>query len=81
MAPVLIVVPSLVSGLGVIFLLVAILANHRIVQDAFLVSGVLLLWIDFFVTMAIFRHTVRNIDQRLGRLEGRIPEDRTSPHA
>ncbi len=69
LAPVLIVLPSLVSGIGVAFLLVAILVNNQIVQDTFLVMGVLLLWSDFFITMAIFRYSIRSIDRRLRVIE------------
>ena len=69
MAPVLIVVPSLISGLGLSFLLVAYLSNNQIVTDVFFVTGAILLFLDFFVTMALFRYTVRNIDGRLRRLE------------
>ncbi len=76
-APVLIVVPSLVSGAGVAFVLVGILANNQILQDTFVVMGILLLWADFFVTMALFRYTVRNIDRRLGHIETQSQRDRS----
>lgn len=65
----LIVLPSLVSGVGVAFILAAILVNNTILRDVFLCLGVVLLWLDFFVTMAIFRHSIRSIDRRLNRLE------------
>jgi hypothetical protein len=65
----LIVVPSLISGVGVAFVLVAILLNQRILQDIFLVAGVILLWLDFFVTAAIWRYSMRSMDQRMARLE------------
>jgi hypothetical protein len=68
----LIVLPSLVSGLGVACILVAIIVDQSLVRSVFLCVGVVLLWADFFVTMAIFRHTVRSIDRRLRRLEARI---------
>jgi hypothetical protein len=74
---VLIVLPSIVSGLGVAFVLVAILVNQQIVQDVFLSVGVSLLWADFFVTMAIFRHTVRSIDRRLRRIEAGLDGERS----
>lgn len=73
----LIVLPSIVSGLGVAFVLVAILVNQQIVQDVFLSVGVSLLWADFFVTMAIFRHTVRSIDRRLRRIEAGLDGERS----
>ncbi|MFQ5380800.1 MAG: hypothetical protein ACE5EF_04125 [Dehalococcoidia bacterium] len=79
LAPVLIVVPSLVSGVGVAFMLVAILVNNQIVQDTFLVMGVLLLWSDFFITMAIFRYSIRSIDRRLRVLEQEAVAQRRSP--
>jgi hypothetical protein len=69
MAPVLIVVPSLISGLGLVFILVSYLSNNQIVTDIFFVFGAILLFLDFFITMAIFRYTVRNIDGRLARIE------------
>lgn len=69
MAPVLIVVPSLISGLGLVFILVSYLSNNQIVTDIFFVFGAILLFLDFFITMAIFRYTVRNIDARLTRME------------
>ncbi|MCC7364947.1 MAG: hypothetical protein IT303_11305 [Dehalococcoidia bacterium] len=65
----LIVLPSIVSGIGVLFVLLAVLINQRIVQDIFLCLGVVLLWLDFFITMAILRHALRSIDRRLRRIE------------
>lgn len=70
----LIVLPSLVSGVGVAFILAAILVNNTILRDVFLCLGVVLLWLDFFVTMAIFRHSIRSIDRRLNRIENQ-PRD------
>jgi len=69
---VLIVLPSVVSGIGVAFILAAVLVNQRVVQDIFLCLGVILLWLDFFITMAILRHALRSIDRRLRRLEARV---------
>ncbi|HEY5475725.1 MAG TPA: hypothetical protein VIK11_03325 [Tepidiformaceae bacterium] len=69
--PVLVVLPSLVSGVGVIFILVAIIFDAAVVRAVCLSIGVVLLWLDFFITMAIFRYTVRSIDRRLGDLERR----------
>ena len=65
----LIVLPSLVSGAGVALILVAIFVDQSLVRGICLSAGVVLLWADFFVTMAIFRRTVRSIDRRLDRLE------------
>lgn len=67
----LIVLPSVVSGIGLAFILAAILVNQQIVQDVFLCLGASLLWLDFFVTMAILRHSYRSIDRRLRRIESR----------
>jgi hypothetical protein len=72
LAPVLIVVPSLISGVGLVCILVSYLSNNQIVTDVFFVLGASLLFLDFFVTMAIFRYTVRNIDRRLRRIEGAL---------
>ena len=65
----LIVLPSIVSGIGLAFVLAAILVNQQILQDIFLCLGASMLWADFFVTMAIFRHSMRDIDRRLRRIE------------
>lgn len=69
LAPVLIVVPSLISAAGLVFILVSYLSNNQIVTDVFFVLGAILLFLDFFITMAIFRFTVRNIDARLSHIE------------
>lgn len=71
-AAALIVLPSLISGLGVAFVLTAILLNQRILQDIFLVTGVILLWLDFFVTAAIWRYSMRSMDKRMARLESAL---------
>lgn len=70
----LIVLPSLVSGFGVLFVLLAIFVGEGVARDVLLAIGVILLWLDFFVTMAIFRHSIRSIDRRLTALEQRRPE-------
>ncbi len=69
--PVLVVLPSLVSGVGVIFILLAIIFDATVVRAVCLSIGVVLLWLDFFITMAIFRYTVRSIDRRLDELQHR----------
>ena len=68
---VLIVLPSIVSAIGLAFILAGILVDQRVVRDVFLCIGVSLLWTDFFITMAIFRATVRDINGRLKRIEER----------
>ncbi len=65
----LIVVPSLLSGAGVAFILVAILVDNQVVRDVFAVMGAIMLWFDFFVTMAIIRYTLRSLDRRVAALE------------
>ena len=69
----LVVLPSIVSGLGVMLVLLGIFVRQEVLRDVCLALGVLLLWSDFFITMAIFRRTVRSIDSRLGRIEQRLP--------
>ena len=66
---VLIVVPSLLSGAGLGFILVAVLANNQVVQDIFVILGAVMLWFDFFVTMAVIRYSLRNLDRRLDSIE------------
>lgn len=65
----LIVLPSIVSGIGVVLILVGIFVDQTAVRIVFSSVGALLLWADFFITMAIFRFTVRDIDKRLARIE------------
>jgi len=69
----LIVLPSIVSGIGVVLILVAIWVDEHWVRGICLSIGVLLLWLDFFITMAIFRRTVRHIDHRLRVIESKLP--------
>lgn len=68
----LIVLPSIVSGIGVILILLGIVVDDTVARDLALSMGVILLWLDFFITMAIFRRTVRDIDGRLKRIEDRL---------
>ncbi len=65
----LIVLPSLVSGAGIAFLLLGIFIDQKVIRIVFVTIGVLLLWLDFFISMAILRHSMRSIDGRLHRLE------------
>jgi hypothetical protein len=69
-----VVLPSVVSGIGIVLVLVGIFVDQRWVRDVCLSAGVLLLWSDFFITMAIFRRTVRDIDHRLRGIEARLPD-------
>lgn len=70
----LIVLPSIVSGVGVLLILLGIVIDDRVIRDVSLSLGVILLWLDFFITMAIFRRTVRDIDARLARIEERLAD-------
>jgi len=74
----LIVVPSLLSGVGIAFILAAILVNHQIIQDAFMIVGAVMLWFDFFVTMAIIRYSLRSLDRRIAVLEERGGDEEES---
>lgn len=64
-----IVLPSAVSGVGLVCLLLGIFIDQSVVRIVFVSLGAVLLWLDFFITMAIFRFTVRDIDKRLARIE------------
>lgn len=68
----LIVLPSVVSGIGVTLLILGVLIDQPIVRDVCIAVGALLLWLDFFITMAIFRRTVKSIDGRLRQIESGI---------
>jgi hypothetical protein len=70
----LIVLPSIVSGIGLAFLLAGIFIDQSILRPLFVSIGALLLWLDFFITMAIFRFTVRDIDRRLGAIEEHVSD-------
>ena len=67
----LIVVPSLLSGAGLGFILAAVLANNQVVQDIFVILGAIMLWFDFFVTMAVIRYSLRSLDRRMDALDSR----------
>lgn len=69
----LIVLPSIVSGIGAVLILLGIIIDDEVIRDVSLSLGVILLWLDFFITMAIFRRTVRDIDGRLKHIEERLP--------
>lgn len=64
-----IVLPSIVSGIGVVLILIGIFVDETYVRFFGITLGALLLWLDFFITMAIFRYHVRSINARLGRIE------------
>ena len=68
----LIVLPSIVSAIGVAFVVVGVVVDHEIIRAVFLSVGLLLLWTDIFLTMAIMRRALRNIDRRLRRIEATL---------
>jgi ABC-type spermidine/putrescine transport system permease subunit II len=69
---VLIVLPSVVSAIGVLFVIVGVVVDQVIIRAVFLSVGISLLWTDMFLTMAIMRRSLRNIDRRLRRIESRL---------
>jgi hypothetical protein len=74
---VLIVIPSIISAIGVAFVVVGVVVDQEIIRAVFLSVGMLLLWTDMFLTMALMRRALRNIDRRLRRIEARLtlPDD------
>jgi hypothetical protein len=70
-----IVLPSLVSGLGLVFLLLGIFIDQAVIRVVFITIGAVLLWLDFFITMAIFRYNVRDTNRRMRRIEERSLKD------
>ena len=69
-----IVLPSFVSGIGVVFLLLGIFIDQAVVRIVFITLGAVLMWLDFFITMAIFRYNMRDINRRLRKLEEEVQE-------
>lgn len=69
----LIVLPSLVSGIGVAFILAGIFIDPTLARNICFAVGATLLWLDFFISMAILRRSIRSIDARLRRIEERGP--------
>jgi hypothetical protein len=70
--PAMIVVPSLLSGAGLVLILVAIFLDNELAQKILLAIGVVALWLDFFTTMAIFRYSIRSINRRLRVIESSV---------
>lgn len=68
----LIVLPSIVSAIGVAFVVVGVVVSQEIVRAVFLSAGLLLLWLDVFLTMALTRRALRNIDRRLRNIEASL---------
>jgi hypothetical protein len=69
---VLIVLPSIVSAIGVAFVVVGVVVDHEVIRAVFLSIGFLLLWTDMFLTMAIMRRGFRTMERRLRRIEARL---------
>ena len=72
--PVLIVLPSVISAIGMAFVVVGVLVDHEILRGIFLSIGLFLLWLDVFLTMAVMRHAFRSVDRRLRRIEAQLAE-------
>ncbi len=68
----LIVLPSIVSAIGVAFVVVGVVVNHEVIRAVFLSVGLLLLWLDVFLTMALMRRALCTIDRRLRRIEAAL---------
>ena len=68
----LIVLPSVISGIGVAFVVVAVLVDQEVIRGVFLSLGLLLLWLDVFLTMALMRRVLRSMDRRLRRIEAQL---------
>jgi hypothetical protein len=66
---VLIVLPSVISAIGVAFVVVGVVVSQEIIRAIFLSVGLFLLWIDVFLTLAVMRRAMRNVDRRLKRIE------------
>jgi hypothetical protein len=73
----LIVLPAVVSAIGVAFVVVAVLVDQEVVRAVFLSLGLLLLWLDTFLTMALMRRSLRNMDRRLRHIESGVDELRS----
>ncbi len=70
-----IVLPSVISAIGIAFVVVGVVVSHDIIRAIFLSIGMLLLWLDIFLTMALGRRALRNIDRRLRRMEAKLYQD------
>ena len=74
----LIVLPSIISAIGVAFVVVGVVVSQEIVRAIFLSIGLLLLWFDVFLTLAFVRRALRNIDRRMRRMEAHLYKDSDS---
>ena len=71
----LIVLPSIISAIGVAFVVVGVVVDQDVVRAIFLSIGLLLLWFDVFLTLAFVRRSLRNIDRRMRRMEAHLYRD------
>jgi hypothetical protein len=71
----LIVLPSVLSAIGVAFVVVGVVVDQNVIRAVFLSVGLLLLWFDVFLTLAFVRRALRNIDRRLRRMEEHLYRD------
>ena len=71
----LIVLPSIISAIGVAFVVVGVVVSQEVVRAVFLSIGLLLLWSDVFLTLAFVRRSLRNVDRRLRRIEAFLYKD------
>jgi hypothetical protein len=75
---VLIVLPSILSAIGIGLVVTGVLVHHEILRGIFLSIGLLLLWLDIFLTMAVMRRVLRSVDGRLRRIEASLDEVQAS---
>jgi hypothetical protein len=73
-----IAIPSFVSAVGIVLVIVAISLGDNVARQVLLVIGLGLVWFDFFVGMAHQRRALRDIDQRLRAIEDAL-NVRSSP--
>jgi hypothetical protein len=71
---VLIVLPAVVSGIGIAFVVVAVIVGQEVVRAVFLSLGLLMLWLDIFLTLLLMRRWLRNLNARLQRIEAKLEQ-------
>ena len=70
----LIIVPSIISAIGVAFVVVGVVVSQEIIRAVFLSVGLLLLWTDVFLTMAVMRRVMRSVERRLRSIEEQLAD-------
>lgn len=70
----LIVLPAVVSGIGIAFVVVAVIVGQEVVRAVFLSLGLLMLWLDIFLTLLLMRRWLRNLNARLQRIEAKLEQ-------